>query len=360
MLHWFLEGYIEPDSVVRRVTLEHFPTVVGRKAGLLLAGASDNMSRYHAELMVHDDRLVVRDLGSKNGTFVNRERTASEAVLEPGDVIHFADAEFRVGAATVSDSNEETEAGTLDGVRLPHNFPAGAGEVVRMLEHEAVDVVYQPIVTLASGDRVGQECLTRGRWPSLPAAPAQLLWVAASVGREVEVSELMRRRAVEQISLAGLDGPTFVNIHPAEIESTERLLVQLAELCAASPELQLVLELHEGTITDIPAIDSLRTKLRHLGIALAYDDFGAGQSRLMELTSSPPDYLKFDIDLIRDIDKAPEQRRQMVRLLVDFARDNGITTLAEGISRREEAAMCMALGFDLGQGYFFGEPMPLP
>ncbi|MDZ7748525.1 MAG: hypothetical protein U5K43_06515, partial [Halofilum sp. (in: g-proteobacteria)] len=77
---------------------------------------------------------------------------------------------------------------------------------------------------------VGQECLGRGTWSSLPEAPDQLLRVAASVGREVELSELMRRQSLVKAAAAGLQGPTFVNIHPAEVRSMERLLNQLWEL----------------------------------------------------------------------------------------------------------------------------------
>lgn len=363
MAQWYLEGYVDPDAIVRRVDLEHFPVVVGRQAGLLLAGASTNMSRYHAELVERDGQLIVRDLGSKNGTFVNRSRIESEASVEAGDILHFADAEFRVGndpVATTADPAEETATGTFAEDRLPEHFPAGAAEIGRLLEEGAVDAAYQPIVSLATGQHVGQECLGRGTWPSLPEAPDQLLRVAASVGREVELSELMRRRSLEKAAAAGLKGPTFVNIHPAEVRSMERLLNQLWELRKECPELELVLELHEAAVTDLAAVESLHRQLRLFGIALAYDDFGAGQARLMELTAVPPRYLKFDIALVRDLDRAPEQRRRMVGLLVHFARETGVTTLAEGITRAEEAKACAELGFDWGQGYYFGAPAPLP
>ena len=91
-------------------------------------------------------------------------------------------------------------------------------------------------------------------------------------------------------------------------------------------------------------------------IGLAYDDFGAGQSRLNELVQSPPDYLKFDMSLIHDIDAATLQRQQMVASLVQMVRDLGIISLAEGVETPAEAATCLQMGFELGQGFFFGKP----
>ncbi len=57
---------------------------------------------------------------------------------------------------------------------------------------------------------------------------------------------------------------------------------------------------------------TLRAQLRDLNIGVAYDDFGAGQTRLSELVEAPPDYLKFDMSMIRRIDQAPTERQRML------------------------------------------------
>lgn len=362
MTNWFLEGYIEEDGVLREFPLKEFPVLVGRSSESVLAGASGNLSRYHAELVERDGQLVVRDLGSKNGTYVNREPVATEARLRPGDVIHFADVEFRVGAGQPSDpddTGELTATGIITRERLPERFPRGAAELGELIEAGAVDAVYQPIVALDSGERVGQECLGRGDWPTLPGSPNELLRLAESIGRAVELSRLMRSTAVRKAGEAGLAGPTFINIHPAEMAAADALLGQMRALRADWPGLDMVLELHERAVTDFGAIERLHAQLVELGVALAYDDFGAGQARLVELSSAPPDYLKFDISLVRDIDRGAEQHRRMVAMLVGYARDAGITTLAEGVSRPGEAEACRRLGFDWAQGYHFGAPARL-
>jgi EAL domain-containing protein (putative c-di-GMP-specific phosphodiesterase class I) len=98
--------------------------------------------------------------------------------------------------------------------------------------------------------------------------------------------------------------------------------------------------------------------VRAIGAKVAYDDFGAGQSRLLELVKAPPDYLKFDASLIREIHQASGHQRRMLQFLVQMAADVPTIPLAEGIEKLEEADICLDLGFRLAQGYFFGRPAP--
>ena len=103
------------------------------------------------------------------------------------------------------------------------------------------------------------------------------------------------------------------------------------------PERKITLEIHEAVAAATSAFRHLREALHTLDIRLAYDDFGAGRSRFQELAEVPPDVLKFDISLIRDIDKAPKKKQDMIALLVQLAKDMGAATLAEGVEREEEA-----------------------
>lgn len=105
-------------------------------------------------------------------------------------------------------------------------------------------------------------------------------------------------------------------------------------------------------------IRELRATLRDLDMRLAYDDFGAGQARLLELMEVPPDYLKFDMSLTRGIAIAPFARQHILASLVRNTRDLGIVTLAEGIETEEEHEACRELGFELGQGFYYGRPRP--
>ncbi len=74
---------------------------------------------------------------------------------------------------------------------------------------------------------------------------------------------------------------------------------------------------------------------------------------------APPDYLKFDMSMIRRIDQAPTERQRMLGSLVKMVRELGIAPLAEGIETAAEASTCRELGFSTAQGFYFGAPAPL-
>ena len=141
-------------------------------------------------------------------------------------------------------------------------------------------------------------------------------------------------------------------IEPAELGRQLRAIVD-----ALGPDQRAVIEIHESAVTDLAAMERIRAQLHALDVGLAYDDFGAGQSRLMELVEVPPDYLKLDMSLVRDIDRSGK-RQELVRALVHVMTDLGIAVLAEGVEREAEGATCIELGCALGQGYLYGRPAP--
>jgi EAL domain-containing protein (putative c-di-GMP-specific phosphodiesterase class I) len=99
----------------------------------------------------------------------------------------------------------------------------------------------------------------------------------------------------------------------------------------------------------------IQAKLEALGIELAFDDFGAGQARLLELVECPPHFLKLDKSLIRGIAQSRECQ-DLVRVLLETTRGKGTQVIAEGIETEPVAELCAELGCHLGQGYLFGRP----
>ena len=91
-------------------------------------------------------------------------------------------------------------------------------------------------------------------------------------------------------------------------------------------------------------------------IGLAYDDFGHGQARLVELVDVPPDYLKFDMRLVQNLESASIERQRMFASLVKMVCDLGIIPLAEGVELAGDHEICRQIGFEFGQGFFYGYP----
>ena len=357
---WYLESLVEGGRQLRRVAVQPLPFRVGRLPDLALTLASDSVSKEHGELFLRGGGLHVRDLGSKNGTFVNSERVG-ESALREGDILHFAQVEFRVGRQEINQGDElgpEPSTVSLSDMTLPEQFVEGARELPELLRERQVTVVFQPIVSLPSGTLAGYEALGRGRHPRLPEAPMDLFRIAAGIGAEAELSQLFRETALELV-LAKTGWPAlFLNVHPAELEKPG-LVAAVVAARQRVPQLRLTLEVHEGALADLESVDRLRTQLNHAGVGIAYDDFGAGQARLLELAEVPPHYLKFDMSFVRGIDTAPASRQRLLTSLVSVARDLLVYTVAEGVETAEEADVCVRIGFTHAQGFFFGRPRPI-
>ena len=150
--------------------------------------------------------------------------------------------------------------------------------------------------------------------------------------------------------------PLFFNTHPHESRDFDTLLAELTRLRQRYPNLQLVFEVHEAAITDLAAMAEVRRQLTRLDIGLAYDDFGAGQARLLELVEVPPDYLKFDIALVRGLDSSDSPRFRLLTTLNELIAGLGVKTLAEGVETEETAALCREIGIDYIQGFLYHRP----
>ncbi|MGE0375834.1 MAG: EAL domain-containing protein [Planctomycetaceae bacterium] len=355
---WFLFGAVVPGQTLTRVPVTSESFVIGRRLGLDLTLASPLVSGRHAELLAVGENLFVRDLDSRNGTFVNRVRVEGAAPVGVGDHIELADMEFRVEyhpslvarpAALASYNETVAEISTIEGGWVLSQLDA-------LISNRAVVPHFQAIVAAAQGEIIGYEALARSAVSGFEK-PGCMFGKAQLLSREVELSLLCRARAVSFGKHLPEGSRIFLNTHPAESLQVD-VLPSLHSLLVRVPNHQLVVEIHEGAIDDLTSIRRFIAELREMGIGIAYDDFGAGRSRLVELIQAPPDFLKFDISLIRKIHEAPDQQQRMLRTLVDMVHDMGTAALAEGLERRPEADCCRELGFDYLQGFLYGRPQP--
>ncbi len=227
----------------------------------------------------------------------------------------------------------------------------------KLISQRNVVSFFQPIVHVTDGTRIGFEILARSRLFGLQT-PAAMFSAAHMLEAEGELSRICRAEGLLAASRIPNPQILFLNTHPCELADVPQLGRSLAQLRATYPTRQIALEIHESAVTDGKAMHELRALLTQLDILLAYDDFGAGQARLIELVEVPPHYLKFDMKLIQGIHSASLARQQMLAALVQMARDLGIQPLAEGVECQEESIICRQLGFELGQGFHFGRPAP--
>ena len=216
---------------------------------------------------------------------------------------------------------------------------------------------FQPLVRLDDQSRIGYEVLGRSRLFGLQS-PQEMFHAASQLNLEAQLSEAFRLRGVEIGTAFGNDTNLFVNTHPSELDRPE-FYDSLKELRKVAPEQTITLEIHEGASTNLTMMRELCAVLADLNIKLAFDDFGVGRARLVELGEVRPDFLKFDMKLTKNIEHAPAKRQELVALFANLVNNLGIKTLAEGVETRECHDILVQMGFQFGQGFYYGRPSPL-
>lgn len=358
--YWYLEGYFGGNAVLGRLPINHFPFRIGRDTNIDFTVPSNSASRIHAVIIKEGNSLCIHDNNSTNGTFINRHKITAPHTLQHGDIVHFADFEVRIIKDTIEKSADPTQNMTAFRMEnLSANMPAGVRELQELLAGKMVFPVFQPIIDVGTQSTHAYEVLGRGKHPALSPNPGPLFRIAESLaGLAVPLSQLFRDVGVAKAAEATAHAQQrfFLNIHPEELNHAAGLLKHMESLRKQFPDVLLVLEIHEKAVTNIKNMKVICQGLDELGIELAYDDFGAGQTRFIELIEAPAHYLKFDISLVANIDKAPEAKRNIVKMLVAMSKDMGIRTLAEGLDRAEEVQVCQEMGFDYIQGFYYGRP----
>ena len=219
---------------------------------------------------------------------------------------------------------------------------------------------FQPIVTLRTGQLAGFEVLARWHHPVKgPIPPLAFIPVAEQDGWIGKLTQQIFKKAFE--AAAAIPDPLTlaVNISPLQLLDID-LAQQIEALAteAAFPLSRIVIEITEsGLIDNLHPATSVVAKLKSMGCRLALDDFGTGYSSLSHLQALPFDELKVDQSFVGSMTEKRESRK-IVSAVVGLGQSLGLTTVAEGIETQEQAEMMLWLGCDLGQGYFYGRPIP--
>ncbi|MGH2855938.1 MAG: EAL domain-containing protein, partial [Solirubrobacteraceae bacterium] len=231
------------------------------------------------------------------------------------------------------------------------------GQIRNALDADRLVLHAQPIVDLVTGETVQNELLLRmvGEDGEL-VSPGAFLPAAERYGLISEIDRWVIRQAC--VSAAG-GTPSEFNLSGRSIAdpNTIRELGGALEETGADPSL-LVVEVTETAFAgQLDAGREFARQVRALGCRLALDDFGTGFSTLSYLKHLPADYLKIDIEFVREL-ASSETDARVVRGIVGLAREFGQTTIAEGVEDEQTLMRLRELGVEQAQGYLFGRPAP--
>lgn len=225
---------------------------------------------------------------------------------------------------------------------------------------EALEVYYQPCVSLANNAITGCEALVRWRHPERGMiSPAEFIPIAEETGLINQLGEWVLTTACAEAAAWPDDINLAVNVSPVQFRSGTLALKIVAALSASGlPASRLELEITEAVlIRDDEAALAILHQLRRIGVRIALDDFGTGYSSLSYLQRFPFDKIKIDRCFVNDIAEA-NGSSGIVRAVVNIAAERHMTTTAEGVETQQQLELLRALGCSEMQGYLFSPPKP--
>ncbi|WP_414754315.1 EAL domain-containing protein [Anabaena sp. CCY 9910] len=226
-------------------------------------------------------------------------------------------------------------------------------------------VVYQPIVSVATGKITGFEALVRWEHPERGLiSPVEFIPVAEETGLIIQIGQFVLRESCQQLKQWHLEFPEFqhlsINVNLSGKQFSQPYLVEEIEQLLQEFELDpnsIKLEITESAIMASPEqAATILQQLKTLGIQLCIDDFGTGYSSLAYLHCFPIDVLKIDRSFTRRIDSDSEQLA-IIRAIVTLARNLEMSVVAEGVETVNQLVQLQLLKCDQAQGYLFSKPL---
>jgi diguanylate cyclase (GGDEF)-like protein/PAS domain S-box-containing protein len=228
------------------------------------------------------------------------------------------------------------------------------------INDSALEVYYQPCVSLEDNKITGCEALLRWRHPERGViSPAEFIPIAEDTGLINQLGEWVLTTACNEATRWPDDVRLAVNVSPVQFRSGTFALKIVAALAVSGlPAERLELEITEAVlIRDDDAALAILHQLRAIGVRIALDDFGTGYSSLSYLQRFPFDKIKIDRCFVTDIAE-PEGSSSIVQAVVNIAADRRMTTTAEGVETVQQQELLRVLGCSEMQGYLFSPPKP--
>ncbi|NQU94869.1 MAG: EAL domain-containing protein [Candidatus Omnitrophica bacterium] len=286
--------------------------------------------------------------------------TAKGAPREKVEALHIGADDY----ITKPFQTEELIARVESLLRRSHYFqeevngkPEVINEIKEIIENGLIIPHFQPIFSLKPRKLLGLEVLSRPM-PKTYFSNTEVLFSAAfRLGMLFDLEMACHKKALAELGNKVKKNLVFFNISPYIIQDPK--FRDITSFYKPYSDLEaVVFELTERiAIEDFDVFLKNTKNLKKYGFKIAIDDIGSGYASLNSVVELKPDFIKIDIHLIHDIHIDPV-RQNLLKAIMTFCKDSGITAIAEGIEKPEELETIIAFGVNAAQGYFLGRPNP--
>ena len=233
------------------------------------------------------------------------------------------------------------------------------------LTQEQFEVHYQPIVSLHDGAIARAEALLRWRHPLRGLlAPAEFIAFAEANGLITDIGDWVFRQAVRQAqqwqAAYGTGFQISINKSPVEFRGDAALYQGWPDYLRREglPPGAIVIETTEGVLLDeARQVGERLRQFRAMGLALALDDFGSGQTALACLQKFDIDFLKIDRSLVGALEQG-DAGLALCEAIIALAQRLGLKVVAEGVETVLQRDLLRAAGCDYAQGFLFAGALP--
>ncbi|MCD6245509.1 EAL domain-containing protein [candidate division WOR-3 bacterium] len=241
------------------------------------------------------------------------------------------------------------------------DYERGEEHLIKLLNEENITVYFQPIIDIENNSILAFEFLSRTNIAYFSNTDI-LFRINSNYKSYNKLESLCFKKIIDIIQEKQLPVKYSINfssdyiLHHLMEDKNIKRIIDRNDLMPSD----FIIEITERSpIRDLLRFKHVIKTLKNYGFKIAIDDVGSGYSTLGMISEINPDYIKYDLKLIHDIDKMPI-KRELLKSIINFAYEQNLTLIAEGVETKEEFETIKQLGVKYVQGYFFQTPTTDP
>lgn len=234
----------------------------------------------------------------------------------------------------------------------------------KALENKYIEVYFQPIIRTLTRELCGWESLTRWNDPIYGSInPDEFITVLEKAHLihkiDIYVIKYVCQKYVELKKNNEIFEPISVNLSRLDFEMCDILEIIEQEVKKSGiPKALIHFEITESIISEnVEVINKKIKQIHDAGYQVWMDDFGSGYSSFNALKDFNFDFLKIDMNFLKDFD-SNEKSKVILASIVNMAKQLSMGTLAEGVETEKQVEFLHSIGCEKMQGFLFGKPLP--